>query len=53
MKDYNQVFRPLFNQFNDTFAYSNLFRSQYFSVNQSDLRERKKRIKKLLIDLRW
>ena len=32
------VFRPLVIQFNDT-----SFRNQYFSVNQSDLREKKKR----------
>ena len=38
------VFRPLVIQFDDTFAYENSFRNQYFSVNQSGFRERKERI---------
>ena len=33
-------------------AYTNSFWNQYFSVNQSDLRERKERINKLFIGLR-
>ena len=43
---------PLVNQRNDTIAYTNSFWNQYFSVNQSDLRERKERIHKLFIGLR-
>ena len=41
------VFRPLVIQFDDTFAYENSFRNQYFSVNQSGFRE--KREDKLVI----
>ena len=55
MKDTNYLqagFRPLVNQFNDTFSHTNSFRNQYFSVHQSDLRERKERINKLFIGLR-
>ena len=36
----------------DTIAYKNSFWNQYFSVIQSDLRERKERINKLFIGLR-
>ena len=46
-------FRPLVNQRNDTIVYTNSFWNQYFSVNQSDLRDRKERIHKLFIGLRW
>ena len=52
VKDYNYeqtVFRPLVNQFNDTFTYTNSFRNQYFTANQSDLRERKEKITKLFV----
>ena len=37
------------NQFNDTFTYTNSFRNQYFTANQSDLRERKEKITKLFV----
>ena len=37
---------------NDTIANTNTFWNQYFSVNQSDLREWKERINKLFIGLR-
>ena len=37
---------------NDTIAYTNSLSSQYFSVNHSDLIERKERIHKLFIGLR-
>ena len=36
----------------DTIAYTNSFWNQYFSVDQSDLRQRKQRIHKLFIGLR-
>ena len=36
----------------DTIAYTNSFCNQYFSVDQSDLRQRKQRIHKLFIGLR-
>ena len=38
---------------NYTIVYTNSFWNQYFSVNQSDLRDRKERIHKLFIRLRW
>ena len=46
------LFRPLVNQFNGNFGFTNSFWNQYFSVNQLDLKERKERINKLFIGLR-
>ena len=40
--------RPHVNPFNDTFATTNSFQQQFLTGNQSALRERKERIKKLL-----
>ena len=33
----------MYRKFYDTFVYTNSFRNQYFSVNESDLRVRKSR----------